>query len=499
MTWWNWVRAGGTTLRGSYHAARATGAVARQVIDASAARRGVLGPGDAPPYGSASTDYFDFRGVATVRDVRLAQDQFLPVGWLVDPRRGRRRRHIALGSADLRQHACVIGPSRSGKTASYIVPWVTAGLRAGYSIIAVDVNGNMLEDIEAYASASATGQSHRVAAWDYRQPNAPPRISWNWLQELADERMIHAAAEALLGRERPGDPMPFFHQRDTRILVGLLSAARKRGSPIRTARDLLQVLSDPVQLDGFARQASDPLVDAALADALYADPADYSKVVSGVVNALQPLAGPDVEQITRDDQLRLDDALDQPGLLLCGAELGGARLGIASSSLLLRMLMQRIYRRRQRLWALSVPVLLVIDEAARLTDRIDYEELLSVSAGAGVTVCLALQDLTQMRRPEDRAAVLTNCGTVICMPGVSPDTAEAFARRLGKRQEVDVSSEHEHGSGWARRTSRRHATVPVLGEREIMAPPFGERVAVAHSRPVSRKPMLLDTTRADLL
>jgi hypothetical protein len=36
---------------------------------------------------------------------------------------------------------------------------------------------------------------------------------------------------------------------------------------------------------------------------------------------------------------------------------------------------------------------------------------------------------------------------------------------------------------------------PVLGLREIMSPPFGNRIATVHARDISDRPFLVDLTR----
>lgn len=492
-----YMRTMGLVLRGSWRAAKhVSGEMARAQANRSA-RTGLLVPGDPSPVGGGVAGYYDYRGTAQPGELRFARDPVLPIGklWDLPARRPRPSHSVWLGANDLRQHLAVIGPGRSGKTAGFIVPWAVAGLRAGMSVIAVDVIGSLGRQILAHGQATAAPSTsaprRRIAAWDYRNP----QISWNWISELDSERMVEAATEALLGRERPNDPQPYFHQRDSRLLKGLLLAVQRRPANL-TATELLRIIADRDELEQVVIASADPRAEAFVREVLYLDPGDYVKAVSGVVNALTPLASPAVDKVTARDQLRLDDALTHPGLLLCGAPMGDGKLAIATSSLLLSLLKQRLFERI----AAPPPVrtLLIVDEAARLADRLAFEQLLSVAAQAGATVCLALQDLAQLTRHEDRSAVTTNCGAMFCLPGVSKTTASALRDRLGERPEESVSFDQNFGLGGGRRVGQQYAMVPVLRERELMSPPLAGWPAVAHVRSMSDKPFLVDLTRADL-
>lgn len=492
MSWFDWMRMGGAAARASGRAARA-GAEGISTLSAGrGARRGVLGPGDPPPPAAAPTDYLDYRGTARLRELGALRGGEMPLGRLIDVRRGRPGQPVGLSLGDAGAHTLVVGPTRAGKTASVIVPWVLAALRQEMTVVAVDVKGDLWDDLLAHAASSAEGSGGgwRAARWDYRHPGEA--ISWNWIAELAGERAVHAASEALLGRERPGDPQPYFHQRDLRMMAAVLTVAAADRGRDWTAADLLAVIADQGALAGLVRGAADPGVAVALSDAIGADPVDYPRVVSGLMNALQPLASTAVDAVTRERQLALDDLLSHPGLLVCGAPLGDGRLSVATSSLLLAQLTQRVYERMAS--GVGSRLLLVVDEAARVADRLAFEELLAVSAGAGCTVLIAVQDLGQFQNEHERSAVVANCGNLLALPGCSPLSAEAFSRRLGERPEVESSEDH----GGGRRGSRRHAMVPVLRAREIMQPPFGPRTAVVHARGASPKPFLTDLTRSDL-
>jgi type IV secretory pathway TraG/TraD family ATPase VirD4 len=145
-------------------------------------------------------------------------------------------------------------------------------------------------------------------------------------------------------------------------------------------------------------------------------------------------------------------------------------------------------------------VFLVIDEAARLTNRLRFEELLSVARRARVSVVLATQDVGQFADATERVAILGNCATYVSLPSRSATNAEYFLSRLGQRYQSTTSLSHTPGriEGRLSRSSEIR-TVGVLGQREVLDPPWGERAAIVHVQPISGKPFLVDLTRAEFL
>lgn len=481
-----WTSAAVGATRAAWRASASSAAAIQRGTDSWAARGGVLGPGSRAPHNVVG--YFDYRGTATVRELpRQSQHDLFTLGRFVAPRTGRRGREVALAANEAASHTLVVGPSKAGKTTSLVVPWAAAALRAGYATVVADVKGDLLTQIGAELVAGGAPQV-RAARLDYRNPGS---TGWAFVRELGDERRLAAAAHALIGRERPGDPQPFFWQRDVRLVTGLLATAYASGRPV-TATELLAAAHDRNALAYYVDAYGTPRSRMLLHDALTADDFDYPKVMSGVVNALDPLAVGPVDAITATDVLRLDDALSGPGLIAFGAPMGHGRLGQSFAALVVNLLIERLHSRHGQP---SYPLMLIVDEAARLVDRVDFEELLSTAAAANVTIVLATQDVAQLPEGKVRDGVLTNCQTLITMPGVGTETAKAMSARLGRRPELEVGIQREVASVFGTSIHHRHTLVPVLDTREITDLPFGARCAVVHSRPLSSKPFVVDFER----
>ena len=226
---------------------------------------------------------------------------------------------------------------------------------------------------------------------------------------------------------------------------------------------------------------------------------DFGRAMSGVANALDVFEHPGVAQVTRTEQFTLRSLTDMPSLLVVGAPLSGTRTSISVSSLMLALLTRELYTRFGS--ANSRHVFYFIDEAPRLTGRIDFEELLSVARGAGLSVILAAQNVGQFSDENERATILDNCATYISLPTPSEKSASYFVSRLGERQLSTLSASRTLGSFQAPSStqhSRGLVTVPVLGKREIMDPPWGPRTAVVHARTRCSAPFLVDLSRGDL-
>lgn len=454
-----------------------------------AARSGILSPGDPTPP-PESGDFYDYRGLATPKQLRDIRGPF-PLGHSIDPRRGPLA-PIGLSSAILERHAAVIGPTGAGKTSSLMVPWIASALREGHSVIALDVTGNLFDKIIEYAQATGPLNA-RVGQWDFTRPSSSS--SWNWINDLSNGDAVVAAVEALIGRDSPNDPQPYFMQRDKRVLRGLIEGV------LATRQPALGTLVASANDQSLVRRLSaiHPDVGRRLAEVSALPPVDFGRAMSGVVNALDVFEHAGVRAVSSRTEITLSSLTDVPSLLVVGAPLHGSRTSASLSSLMISVLTRELYTRFGQ--AQTRKVFYFIDEAARLTDRVNFEELLSVSRAAGISTILAAQNVAQFADKNERVTILDNCATYITLPSPSDESASYFASRLGTREVSTLTANRTVGgllSPGGTQYSRSLASVPVLGKREIMHLPWGERSALVHCRPLTGMPFAVDLTRPDL-
>lgn len=453
-------------------------------------KRDVVGPYDRalPPAHEAAA--MDYRGLAPLNALTVAPWTYR-LGRLRQPKGRWRLTQDEIGITDeaLDQHAAIFGPTTLGKTSSIIVPWIYEALAAGRSVLTVDVKGDLLEKIRQY-SAVRGPLGRDVYEWN----PASGAVSWRWLDELRTEDQIEVAVEAILGRERPQDPTPFHHRRDTRFMRALLKLSRNH--PGIVAADLLHVVSDQYRLDTFlARQPQSSAVSD-LSELLSLAPDHYSSAVSGVINGLSLLCTDAARRITERPGVTLEALEREPSLLIAVSPAEGGEGTKALLALLLALASQRLLGSDA---SSRVPVVMMLDEAPRIQDRLRIPELLSLGASKRLAVVLAAQDVSQFS-DEERQPMLVNCGTVVVLQGAGSETTEFLSKRLGERRSVSLADNAGPGFGFRGRTrTSSTGTVPVLGHNEISSPPFEGRPAIIHARSIANGPLLVDLTRADLV
>jgi len=459
-----------------------------------AAQRGIIGPWDPPPPPHLG-GYLDFSGVARPEDI-FGNGADFPLGRYVVPRkRWEPREALGLTAAAANSHTVVFGASTAGKTTSIIAPWIYAGMRGGYLVVALDLKGNndLLDKVSQYAATQPAIPDTRIGVFDYNAPATS--MSWNWISDLRDETSVNAAAEALCGRDRDNDPNREFRLRDLKWMRGLLELVNTSGSSW-TVRDLLELLDDQSRLQLLMKRQSGSRAAVRLGDLAYLDPADYPRTAQFLTTYLEILNTNGFVRTTRRAELSLHDLDAEPGLFVVSAPYADQKLGEAVSGLFLS---QFLNKQLQKFNTHSRPVLLILDEAPRLKDRIDLPSLMSLAASTNMSVVLAVQEVNNFREDE-RDVIFANCGTQLLMAGAGPKTTEYFGARLGTRIAVrQTQSSSFTREGRTLQSGHLTADVPVLGHAELSNPPGGPYSAIVHSHSLSRKPIITDLTRYDLL
>jgi type IV secretory pathway TraG/TraD family ATPase VirD4 len=362
-------------------------------------------------------------------------------------------------------------------------------------VVTVDVKGDLVDRVAIPA------QEMNVRVWYWNSADTARSHSWNFLDGVRDSRDIEAAVQSILGRPRPNDPQPFFYERDYRWLRALIRITKDIHLRDARPRHLYELVGDQDLLRDQFRQYPQVRSSASeVADLLQFPIQEHSRAASGLLNALHLFNTPDVVKVTEKSDFLLPSIGVQPTLLVIGASLADARAAEVLSSILLNQLITFIYRRFGP-GGSGTPMSLyfIIDEAARLRERMNLEEFLSVARSARVGICLAAQDVAQFGDEKAYSAILSNCLTFLALPGCSAETARYFGSRLGQRMEQAVMVSQQKGpfDFLSNQIGRMTQTinVPVLREREIMHPPAGTYLATVQVLPVSSKPFLVDLAR----
>ena len=451
----------------------------------------VLCPGDSPDKTLGNQDAMDYRGTATEPELHALKQSGVPIGHFMHPR-GQSRGLLQL-PIDLLQRGCaVIGPTGAGKTEGIVLPWIKSLLGQGASVVTCDVKGDLFDRLMPEAKKIG------ARVWYWNISDTARSMSWNWFDAIQDYRDIEAAPLSILGKPKPNDNQPFFYERDYRWLRALINITKQAYKHTAQPRYLYSLVGNQNALRTLFRQS--PVIQnlaAEVADMLQFSVDEHSKAVSGLLNALHLFNTPAIRHVTERSDFELSEISDEPTLLIIGANLADGRASEVMSGMFINQLNNLVYRRLNGPHHKALPLYFILDEAARLKDRINYEEMLSVVRSAKVGVCLASQDVNQFGDTGQQAAILSNCLTFIALRGSSADTAKYFSSRLGYRNEQQMVTNTNRGPFDLLSThgkSQHTTSVPVLGEREIMHPAGGPYCAVVQVTPVSKKPFLIDLT-----
>lgn len=496
--WWK-------VASGSWKVSRAIGSAAQGATThavnnrvSRGARQGILGPWDPPPPPRVMrASLWDYRGVARPNDIARAPIDF-PLGRYREPRRWTATQPIGLSKAIVNEHTIALGPTRSGKTVSIIAPWVYHALSSGHSVIAVDVKGgdDLMSEIKRY-SAYQGPLGVPVIKWDYTDPGRS--VSWNWIGDVHSDSEINAAVEAICGRPSSNDPNKFFHQSAIKYLRGILQLAPTLTFPL-TVSHVLELLNDQSRLESLIQARRGHYGAHRLTELVGLSAGDFMKYTMELKTHLETLDTAGFAAVTDKAEFSFDLLRgQQPILVILTAPVADGMLSDAACSLFLSQFMQRAL---SGFGTSARPTLLALDEAARVQNRIDLGAALSLLAGAGVSVLLATQDITQFDE-DSREEILSNCGTMICLPRVSRASTEYLAGRLGDMYFASMSNSTttDRLNGPTRSWSQTGEKAAVLGHREISSPHphLGAWPGIVHSPSLAAQPILVDLTRRDLV
>ena len=416
------------------------------------------------------------------------------LGRLIDVRSGARVLTAGLHPVDFRNSAVVVGPTTKGKTTSVIAPWIASALNQGWSCIAVDVRGDLSAAVQKCLRRTS-GTEPRLVTIDYLDRS---NVDWNWIDELLDGASVEPAVGALLGRTPPpriADPA-LWH-RDVGLLRAVLQQVDSLPAP-RTTEGLIGILSTRDRLESHMLDTgrSSSRLEGLMS---FSEPEDYARRTEIILSALE---GARSTATTGLPPFRLKELFAEPTFLCVPSPLSEEPRSISFAALVVSLALSIGFGRFGS--SDGRPVLLAVDEAARMSGRLNLEELTSMGAGAGLRTLLSLQYVEQLQQyglnDAAASALLSNADTMIVMNGASTGSVRVFAERFGIVDTPFSSTSTTNQNSFFPSSTRetRLDRRLALGDREIREPPFGDRTALVHSRAVVSAPFVVDLTRDDM-
>jgi type IV secretion system protein VirD4 len=404
-----------------------------------------------------------------------------------------------------REHgALALGPPRSGKTSSVVVPNVLA---ACGPVVAVSTKRDVLD-----ATLAARSRLGECLIFDptgsITEPPSNRRIGWSPLRASRSWDDAVLAAEAMVGASREGRHAPdgsHWTERAAALLSTVFHAAALAemtfkdvvsGVNRRDARPFISVL---------ARTSSEEALDL-LTGLVETEERELSAIWSTASSVLSgyrthaaiesaALASFDPERFVTSASTLYIAAPAEHQLHLAPLVAG-----------VLRDVRTAAYRRSAESRATRTPTLFVLDELANIAPLHDLPVLVAEGASQGVVTLACLQDLSQARARYGTAAdgFLTLFGSKLVLGGVSDvRTLEALSTLAGRHDVTTLTRSSVRIAGRIRR--RRSVTASLRSEARlavdaIAQPPPGSAIAFIGAVPhrVGLTPFFASPTWSEL-
>ena len=465
-----------------------------------ALQTGILAPGDAPP-GVSTGSILDYRDVLLPKSVQDLQSGDFPLGTCAHPRANHTSEEpgfpIYLSWGHISKHVAVIGPAGSGKTYGILAPWIVSAAMARVLTVAVDVKGDMMNELRDAKARFGFTDKRRFETWDIGDP--AHSLSWNPLAEIGIDPTrtssdIAQLAQAFMGDPQPNDPNQQFHQRDIAWLRGILTVVHE-WSKIHGSvhpKVLYQLVVDQIMLKKV--RADVPLPVTGIDDLCALSGSEFSKATSFLKNSLDWLNQPNLTHMlsgtgpkpftlsgffSRTPEGRATVPVD---VLMVGARISEGEPAKQAAAMMLNLLKLRCMSH----FTQQLPIMWILDEAGRYADRIELAQMVSVLRGANCPIIVGLQDVSSLPGDEDKKdQILSNCDAFITLYGVSNKTAEYFSKRLGTTSKMTAT--HNRGE---QDIQVAHQIMPLLGPGEIQNVPLGLHCGVVQLKSASTNPFL---------
>jgi len=386
----------------------------------------------------------------------------------------------------------VVGPPRSGKSSSLVVPGV---VEAPGAVIVTSTRPDVLK-----AAAKLRAQVGPVFVFDpdgLASGSGVKPLPWSPVVGAEDVAVALRRARAMVGSSgKTGPDGDFWTGAGADLLTRLLLAAAVGG---RNAEDLASWASSPGALTSAAKILSaaareSPSLARFASDlsatATSAAQATSASVLAVVARALACLANPAVAQsvnVPRSQAVDTTELLRERATIFCLATPGGS-----SPAPLLTALVSDLTETARQMAAaspggrLDPPLLVMLDEAANIAPLPDLPQLLAAGGGDGIVAAVILQSLDQARGRwgQQAAGAMLDSATVrLVLPGLShPQDLRDLAALAGERG-FEERSRTRSDTGSSETVATRDKV--VLRADELRALPAGSAMLIPRRvRPV---------------
>ena len=372
------------------------------------------------------------------------------------------------------EHSMVLGSTRSGKTRRLILPTIgIVGTTAEESLVISDPKGELYDHTADWLRE----RGYRVWRIDLIRPRPgatqrfnPVAAVWTALhQAVPDQALAAKVARQIAHVVIHGSPGslantdPLWIDGKMSLCVAVILAVADR-APTIDAANLAAVyrllvtagsMDEGKVLDGvFEEFAPDHPARLAYSTYLLAQGKTRSSIVVSSAAALQLWGDPEIAWVTGDQDHDLATLADQPTAVFLVVPFEDASRYMAAGLYVSGLFRTLADVARSHQGRLPRRVTFLLDEFGNLPPLPDFDQFVTVSAGMGIRLVLALQNIEQLRKHYERVerTIRGNLGTWLFLRTSDLQTAKELAEMIG-RYTLHSESTQAPKVGWLTSTS----------------------------------------------
>jgi type IV secretion system protein VirD4 len=337
--------------------------------------------------------------------------------------------------------ALVLGPTRSGKTTSIIIPNIFC---APGAVVATSTKQDVMD-----ATATARQRSGHCIVFDPFHSVSPAtsveRVGWSplhasstWDGALAMARSMVRSSQQRSQSDSGG--MDHWSERSSALLACLLFSARRGDEPMASVLNWTDRHHAEPAFENLITQVGDVHPSVALLEGILSTEAkERSAIFSTTSGVLGAYRSESVLRSTEGSLIDPQSFVEGPNTLYICAPASQQQLIAPIVVGLLTDIQHAAYRRPRE----APPTLFALDELANIAPLPDLPQLVSEGAGQGVLTIGCLQDLSQARARWGREAdgLLSLFSTTLVLPGIADMNTLRSLHSLAGRSVALQSSE----------------------------------------------------------
>lgn len=350
-------------------------------------------------------------------------------------------------NANSNNNIICFGSPGSGKTFSFVIPFILQAIRRGESVLCTDTKG----DLWAQTVEVARYYGYTIRRLDFRNPEFSD--GWDVLSELRHSDVRAQVATNIIMENTGNEKDTFLAAEGALLKALLLYTERNNAIPEseRTLYNALTLLSQP--LDALDKIFADCVYDSSLSVAHDAyipfssgSPNLRGNVINGLFSRLSILTSPPVRHLTSTPDVDMTLPAQRPCIYYCNmSDQHEAMKFLGSLFFSFGFLDLVDFADAQPSRKCPVRVNFLVEEAMNLGKIPNLSKYLNTCRSRNVDIQLCVQNISQLVSIYDdlSESILSACATHLCYGFNDKSTSELFEWRSGEATVKVKTEQHQ--------------------------------------------------------